>query len=52
MLFDMVFNEKFSLLTGVTVDFIDAELSHPVLGKDGKFDDPSLKGIRDNFFTN
>tara|TARA_B100001123_G_scaffold448105_1_gene607865 strand:+ start:2997 stop:5510 length:2514 start_codon:yes stop_codon:yes gene_type:complete len=35
---DMVFNEKFSLLTGVTVDFIDAELSHPVLGKDGKFD--------------
>ena len=35
---DMVFNDYFSLLMGATVDFLKAEVKHPVLGANDTFD--------------
>jgi len=35
---DLQFNERFSVLFGLTGDFLDASISHPVLGATGEFD--------------
>ena len=35
---DFKFNEQFSLLVGYTTDFLEGDLEHPVLGKNGTFD--------------
>ena len=35
---DFVFNDQFSLLVGLTTDFLDATEVHPTLGRNGRFD--------------
>lgn len=35
---DMQFNENFSLLFGLTADFLEGKSKHPVLGSDGEMD--------------